>query len=265
VVAGIYELWTTQDALIPPRLLKNRTTGAILFASFFQTFAYTAGTFYLSLFYQAVNGSSAIMAGIYVLPYTLGSALVSIIASRYIFYTGRYKDMVIGGLGLSTLGFGLMISMNEHSKQLVQELFPLIAGLGMGLLFRSPFVAVEAAMYDQDRAGSTGNFFLVRFIGSCTGLSVAGAIFESQVSRHLPTNFSLDISTVDWRTLVHIQPPELRSQVLMAVSRSISYIWIICTPGLGLSLLFCLFIRNYPIHPATRAKPSDEESADSTE
>lgn len=63
-----------------------------------------------------------------------------------------------------------MISMNERSSQVIQEIYPLIAGLGMGLLFRSPFVAVEAAMHDQDRAGSTGNFFLVRFIGSCTGL-----------------------------------------------------------------------------------------------
>lgn len=50
------------------------------------------------------------MAGIFVLPYTLGSAMVSVVASRYIFYTGRYKDMVVGGLGLSTLGFGELYS-----------------------------------------------------------------------------------------------------------------------------------------------------------
>lgn len=70
-----------------------------------------------------------------------------------------------------------MISMNERSSQVIQEIYPLIAGLGMGLLFRSPFVAVEAAMHDQDRAGSTGNFFLVRFIGSCTGLVIIPFIY----------------------------------------------------------------------------------------
>lgn len=32
--------------------IDNYAIGTILIASFFQTFAYTAGTFYLSLFYQ---------------------------------------------------------------------------------------------------------------------------------------------------------------------------------------------------------------------
>jgi len=63
-----------------------------------------------------------------------------------------------------------MILMKHTTSRVLQEIYPLIAGLGMGLLFRSPFTALEAAMPSGDRAGSTGNFFLVRFIGTCTGL-----------------------------------------------------------------------------------------------
>jgi hypothetical protein len=63
-----------------------------------------------------------------------------------------------------------MITLDERSTRLTQEVLPLIAGLGLGLLFKTPHTALEAAMRDKDRAGSVGNFFLVRFIGSTTGL-----------------------------------------------------------------------------------------------
>jgi hypothetical protein len=72
----------------------------------------------------------------------------------------------------------MMITLSERSNLAMQELIPLVAGLGMGLLFRSPFVAVEAAMYDQHRASCTGNFFLVRFIGACTGLVNRNTFFH---------------------------------------------------------------------------------------
>jgi MFS family permease len=78
--------------------------------SFFQTFAYTAGTFYLVLYYQAVQGANALMAGLLSLPYSLGSALISTLASQYVQHTQRYREVIICGLGLSTLGFGLSLS-----------------------------------------------------------------------------------------------------------------------------------------------------------
>ncbi|KAG8964259.1 hypothetical protein FRC03_002026 [Tulasnella sp. 419] len=247
IIAGAQEILTKQNPLIPPILLRDLSCAIVLFASFFQTFSFTAGTFYLALYYQAVTGASAVKAGIMMFPYALGSALISIAAAQYISITQKYKHVVLAGLGTATLGFGLMIMMDHHSGLPIQIIFPLIAGLGMGLLFRSPFTALETSAPKEVRAGLTATFFLVRFIGTCTGLAVAGAMFDSRVRAVLPSEFNLDFSKIDWRSLVHISSPELREQVLAGVSNAISLIWIFCTPCLGVSFFLTFLIKQRPI------------------
>ena len=44
----------------------------------------------------------------------------------------------------------------------MQEIFPLIAGLGLGGLFQVPLIGMQAAMPLKDMATSTGGLMLVR-------------------------------------------------------------------------------------------------------
>jgi hypothetical protein len=91
------------------------------------------------------------------------------------------------GLAISSLGFGwsfciapakrlnsswpgLMILLDEFASFSLQLITPLIAGVGIGLLFHTPFGILTELMPREDLAGVTGAFFLVRFIGSTTGL-----------------------------------------------------------------------------------------------
>lgn len=76
--------------------------------SFFQAFTFTAATFYLALFFQAVTGASAIQAGLYLLPFSLGSAVISLVANWYM-GIGQPKHLVILGLGVASLGFGASV------------------------------------------------------------------------------------------------------------------------------------------------------------
>ncbi|KAG8929878.1 hypothetical protein FRC01_003657 [Tulasnella sp. 417] len=244
VLAGacVQETFTKKTRFIPPGIFEK--TGAILsFGSFFQTFAFTSATFYLALFFQAVTGATAIKAGFLLLPFSLGSALISLVANLYIRKKGDPKHMVILGFGISALGFGLMILLDQSSCKFMTVSIPLIAGLGMGLLFRSPFAAMENALPEKDRAPMTACFFLVRFIGTSVGLAAAGAIFDTRVQQTMPIGFTIDTTgSVDWRALVKIADPELRTQVLAAVSAAVSLIWVLCTPLLSISCLLSFFI-----------------------
>lgn len=75
---------------------------------------------------------------------------------------------------------------------------------------------------DKHLASLNGNFFLVRMMGSTTGLSISAAIFTSRLGRLLSTvPYQLDPSGVDWNALASIEPPLLREQVLTAVSRAL--------------------------------------------
>jgi len=63
-----------------------------------------------------------------------------------------------------------MITLNERSNIWLQELYPLLAGIGIGMLFHTPFQVVTNLLPKRDLASATGAFFLVRFIGTTTGL-----------------------------------------------------------------------------------------------
>jgi len=63
-----------------------------------------------------------------------------------------------------------MITLNEHSGVVVQEIYPLIAGLGIGVLFHTAFQVVTISLPRSDLAQATGAFFLIRFIGTTAGL-----------------------------------------------------------------------------------------------
>ncbi|KAG9104627.1 hypothetical protein FRC06_000773 [Ceratobasidium sp. 370] len=235
------EPWSAdpKHALVAPRLLRTRTTGIILVFSFFQTMSFNAGTFYLALYYQAVHGSSALLAGLELLPYTLGSSLVSLIGFYVTEKTKAHNAIIRVGLAIMATGFGLMTLLNESSNIVMQALIPLVAGFGVGLLLKTPATALASAMQGYGTPAVTGGLFLVRFIGASSGVSVGGAIYESRLAATLPAEFDLNISapTFDYRLLTTLEPESLRTEVVQAVSQSISAIWMVCTPCLAIGFL----------------------------
>ena len=132
-----------------------------------------------------------------------------------------------------------MITLDQHSSLAVQEVYPLIAGIGIGVLFHTPFQVVTNCLPD-DIASATSAFFMLRFIGTTTGLvrwfdsptshhahssqSVAAAIFDSQIRSRLPSAYTSRFSgtMIDLPGIIHIEPLHLREEVMEAVSSSIS-------------------------------------------
>ena len=68
--------------------------------------------------------------------------------------------------------------MTRH-RSAVQEVYPLLAGLGLGGLFFPPLIAVQAAMPGKDMATSTATLGLLRQLGSTIGVSIGQAIWSS--------------------------------------------------------------------------------------
>src|SRR5882724_5450735 len=71
---------------------------------------------------------------------------------------------------------GLLTLLDVTSSLVIREVYPLIAGLGLGMLFHAPFAALTNGMSSHDRSRATSAFFLVRFIGATSGLVSVMAI-----------------------------------------------------------------------------------------
>ncbi|KAF9015001.1 major facilitator superfamily domain-containing protein [Cyathus striatus] len=235
-----------RECLFPATTFKNVTTVAILVITFLHNFTFNAGTFYLALYYQAANGSSPLHAGIKMLPYSLGSSLASMPAAWFMGYwqartrnTSGQNLTISIGLLISTLGFGLLNLLNETSRISSQIIFPLIAGIGLGMLFHAPYQVFAKALKPQELATGTSAFFLVRFTGATVGLAVAGAIFYGQALGNMPTDVPSNIigSSIDYEALRSLEPISLRVEVLKVISSAIQTVWTVCSPFLGIAFL----------------------------
>lgn len=251
VCAAFYEVRTKRDALFPPAVFKDYTIVITLIIIFLHNFAFNAGTFYLALFFQAAESLTPLKAGIKMLPYSLGSSLASMPTAWFIGYwqvrhpdTSGQKTMICLGLFIATIGFGVMMSMVTTTTNILQSIFPLIAGVGVGMLFHAPYQVFTRALRRKDTASGTSAFFLVRFTGATVGLSVSGAIFEGRLADTLPSGISAQ------NVVEFVCSPDLdgvRPVVVHALSLSIRTIWSVCCACLGAAFIISLFMRNLPM------------------
>ncbi|KAI6028874.1 major facilitator superfamily domain-containing protein [Pisolithus orientalis] len=277
VLGGVNEVFTTRSAIVPARLFKTRTTAVLLVSAFLHAITFFTATYYLPLYYQ-VLGASATGAGIRMIPFSLGTAIMSIVAGVINSRTGKSRPIIWSAYAMMTLGWGLMTMLDYNSNNAEKELYPFVATLGVGCLFQVPIIALQAAMPMKDMATASSAFMFLRTVGGAVGISVGEAIISSLLSKKIASipgiSSYVSGSTAallnDDVSYLHLIPDvTVRNAILHAYSRSISAIWIMNTPISGAALILMLFLREYSMtRKLVRSEgrsPNDAEMATITE
>ncbi|KAG7092587.1 hypothetical protein E1B28_008930 [Marasmius oreades] len=252
VIGGIHEAFTSRSAIVPPRLFRTRTTAIILISVFLHAIAFFAGAFYLPLYYQ-ILGASATGAGVKMLPFSLGGSLMSAVSGVVVSIFKEYRIVMWIGWAIFCLGYGLMIMLDSHSDLAEQLVYPLVAALGLGCLFQTPLIGLQAAMPFKDMATSTGTFGFLRTLGGTMGVAIGQAIWSSTLTQRLkdipniPIDTSSSALSQSVRHLKDIPDAALRGEVVQAYAKSIGSIWLVATPIIGAGFLMVLSIRRYPL------------------
>ncbi|EMD38555.1 hypothetical protein CERSUDRAFT_135443 [Gelatoporia subvermispora B] len=253
IAASINELTTKRSPIVPPRLFKTRTTAFILVSVFFHGIAFFCGAYYLPVYFQ-VLGSSATGAGVRMLPFSLGSAFVSAMSGQFVSRTGRWRPVMWFAWTILVLGYGLMIQLSATSNTAEKVLYPLVTALGVGCLFQTPLIGLQAAMPLRDMATSTATFGFIRQLGGTVGLAMGETILSSILRKKVASIPGLDIDTSaaalnQFVTQIKfISDPTQRFELRQAYSEAINRIWLVCTPMLGVGLFLVLFLRGYSLH-----------------
>ncbi|KAF8212094.1 major facilitator superfamily domain-containing protein [Mycena galopus ATCC 62051] len=290
IIAAVNEIFTTRSPIIPPRLFQANThywwryclrlpsstpspsSEVIYFKILLQNLSPDAsqGAYYLPLYFQ-VLGSSATGAGVRMLPYSLGGALVSACSGQVVARIKAYRPIIWFAWPVMTLGYGLMITLDDKSGAARESIFPLVAALGVGCLYPANWTASGDAhkRYGHEHVDvwihSTcvlRSFIHLHFpsfplaeLGGTVSIALGQAIITSTLRKkiaHIP-NLTVNIDTSPAAlsesvlTLKDIPDPTQRTEIIHAYARSISMIWLVVTPILGAGLVMSLFIRRYTL------------------
>jgi DNA repair protein RAD50 len=182
----VYEWKVAQFPVLPIRLFSSRNSIAAYGVGFTHAFVFMSGSYWLPLYYQGVLGASSLLSGVYLLPYVLSLSFVSAGAGVYIKKTGKYKLVIVAGLIVMVLGFGLFIDLEPRANWVKIIIFQIVAGIGVGPNFQAPLIALQTNVEPRDIGAATSCFSFIRQLGTSISVVVGGVIFNNEMESQYP-------------------------------------------------------------------------------
>lgn len=177
----VYEARIAPYPLMPVSLFRHRTSVIAFWLSFMHAFTFMGGSYWLPLYFQAVLGATSLLSGVYILPFVLSLSICSALVGIFIKRTGNYKIPIAVGLGIMTLGFGLLIDLGADLNWAKIIVFQIIAGIGVGPNFQSPLIALQTNVEPRDIGSATASFAFLRQLGTSISVVVGGVIFNNEM------------------------------------------------------------------------------------
>jgi predicted MFS family arabinose efflux permease len=184
VLIGVFVVVERRAAepVLPLHLFKLRAFSVTSVVGFIVGFAMFGAITYLPAFFQVVRGISPTISGVYLLPLMAGLLVVSIGSGQIISRTGKYRFFPIAGTALMTLGLYLLHADGRAHLDVLDSLYMLVLGMGIGGVMQVLVIIVQNAVPHSELGVATSGATFFRSIGGSFGTAIFGAIFSNQLA-----------------------------------------------------------------------------------
>jgi EmrB/QacA subfamily drug resistance transporter len=277
VLLTLFVLWElrTPEPILPMRLFRGSVFRVSSTMGFLIGMVLMGAMMYIPFYFQVVDGDSPTKAGLRMLPMMVGLLTTSISSGRLISRTGRYRYFPIVGIGITTVGLGLMTTMDENTSTVVSSLFMFIVGMGLGATMQVLILAVQNAVDMKDMGVATTSATFFRSLGQTFGAAVMGAILTNQLTSHLRHNAGNDPGLAPVRDhgmqILQSQqamgrlPVSVQHVLIHSFTQALSAVFLV---GAGLSLLafgVSWLLKEHRLRAAPTTKPDAAEGAPDVE
>ncbi len=250
----VFQEMRAPEPLLPLRLFREqvfRVGAVIMFVLGLAMFGTVA---FLPLYLQVVDGVSATISGLRMLPMMAGVVTTSILAGQIISKTGKYRFFPIAGTAITTAGLFLLSQLNADSGFLEQAAFMLLLGVGLGMIMQVIILAVQNAVPYRDLGAATAGQNLFRSMGAAFGVAVFGSILNNRLDYYLPrlvpgsaiggiSQSALTAAPAQLRTL----PLPVLNGVIDAFARSLSTVFLWAVPIAVIAFLASWLMHEIPL------------------
>ena len=132
-----------------------------------------------ALYFQAIQGVSAVQAGIKILPLLLSTVLCSIVAGGIITAVGYYSPVVIPCMVLFAVGAGMITTLDVDSSLKEWFGYQVIAGLGIGAGFQVGVLVVQTVLPQEWVPVGTACVQFFQAFGGAIFIAVAQTVFQN--------------------------------------------------------------------------------------
>ncbi|KAF7378120.1 Major facilitator transporter-like protein [Mycena sanguinolenta] len=266
VALVFWEKHVGDAAMAPLVIFKSRSIYAVMLYGFLTRFtqlifAYASRP----VFPGFVEKLTATKSGIDILPMLVSGIVLMIASGALTSKFGYYYPWLLAAPVFLVVGSGLFYSITLTTSSAKLAGFQVILGASTGLGLQNSLVAVQVEFKDEPKllaqSQSVASFF--QFLGGMVGLSVAEAVFASELTRFL-ARYAPDAPAAVVRnspTAIYTDlPAALIPGVVKAYLRSLRVVYLIGVPIAGVSILAALFIKNIKIVKEGPASAKEESA-----
>jgi len=190
------------DALLPPRVFRNRTVAVSTGLNFIMGFAMFGGMAGLPLYTQIAKGMSPTASGLAMLPMTFGIIAMAGISARVIHQTGRYRVFPIIGTSLLVIACIDLSTLSADSPLWHLFVGAALFGLGLGGVMQPNMLAVQSAVAPRDMGTGSASVMFFRQIGGSLGTAVFLSIMFGTVAGDITDEISAASQTAEFQQVI---------------------------------------------------------------
>lgn len=187
IVFFVNEYFMGERALLQGRLLKNRIIIVACLYVVFLAGAFFVFLYYLPVYFQSISNVSPSESGVRNLPMILSTSIFTVVSGALISIYGHYVPLMIASSVLSTIGAGLLYTLEIDSPSSKWIGYQILVGIGLGLGFQIPIIVVQASVALSDISSISAVLLFVQTIGGSFFVSAGQTAFENTLIGSLAT------------------------------------------------------------------------------
>lgn len=141
--------------------------------------------YYVSVYFQAVRGTSATTSGLYSLPLILGLTSGMLIAGQLSNSVNRFPPFMLFSAITTSIGAGLITSLTPNTPSSHWCGYFALFGIGQGVEWQQPLLLAQAFLQDSDIPTGTTLMSGCKMLGGAIFVSISSSVFHVYVERSL--------------------------------------------------------------------------------
>ncbi|MEU6343236.1 MDR family MFS transporter [Streptomyces sp. NPDC046977] len=229
--------------VLPLPMLTSRTVVLSSLIGFVANAAMFSVLVYLPTYLQIVDGVSATLSGIHMLPLVVGLVVSQSLAGRWSAHVERLRPILVTGMLLNIAGLLLLATIGAGTGTALLSLYFLVTGVGIGMVPMVVLTTVQNSVPATDLGAASAVVTFARSIGAAFGVAVFGALLTGDFAGRLEgtaADGALDPSRPD--SIAQL-PSAVGHIALDAFARATGtgFLWI--TPLVAVGTVLALFLK----------------------
>ncbi|KAK8107082.1 uncharacterized protein PG998_009095 [Apiospora kogelbergensis] len=267
IVTGVWEAFFAKEPMLKHSLFYSWSSNIAYFGGFVQGLVMYGENYYVPFFFQSVQGTSPLRAGINLLPALLfvipSGAVTGALISRY----NNYCYALWVGWFFVCLSCGLELLWRDAGVATGVWVMALIAmGVGHGVVLNAQTFACQALARPGDVAAAAAMYGFVRQLGSAVGVCVGGTTWQNVAALKLAwQGLPVDIAYHAEAYMQDLQDGSedgMRKEVTDAFVFGFLGVWQLFLGISGVVFFLSFFVKHFDMDKAIESEHRLESSGD---